>query len=460
MPERIQWLTRAHYQDPLVDYGATDYVIQFDDAASLLQQWRNPHLGRASREGTLLGIASNAKNAKLFIEKMILSTNLSEEQEKQLADKLKVYSFLLERTLPEALELINRDMLNTPEDILKFIQQHLKLMNEQYEQKLLNAESIISKLSEITDLEVSDEFGKKKRVQRDEVIETIGRALGSLLEKQSSLRPIDGIEHRPRGKLLGKETYKAGILRTRSLPPTFLTDSDIRVLNKDRLSLIYFVVDVSQSMGRKIFSGGLTRIDGALLTSLGLFYFFNLANRKKRREIDNFKMHLVPVVEVPYIIEENDKLENFLFEAEAKGKTRIVHCINAIYNHVKNKQKSNDYDVQIVILTDGRPNVPLLSKIPGYKDKRLLNHFDKKYRGNLTDTHKCMMQLNQYFNFLRVSKDREWSVSYFLMAKESVKSTNLYSDTEEMLLGITKPIVIDPSNIKNLGSKIIKETMK
>jgi hypothetical protein len=460
MPHRIKWLSRAHYQDPLIDYGSTEFILDFEDAASLLQQWRNPHLGRSSREGTVLSIAANAKMSLENIRTKLLTTSIVKEEEEHLLEQLKIYTFMLDRTLPQALELVNLDKLLTPEDILKFIQKHLAMMEQEYGQKLTFAGKLLSQLEEITDIEIRDQFGRRKKIHRNDLLDVLGRALGVMLIRQASLRPVDKIDVKPMGKIKAKHTYRAAMMRTMSIPPKDVSERDIRVVDKDRLSLIYFIVDVSQSMGKNVFTGGLTRLDGALLTGLGLYYFFNMTNRRKRREYDSFKMHLVPVVELPYTIEDKAKLEQFLFEAEAKGRTRLVHALHNVVNHVKDHQKGNDFDVQIIVLTDGKPNVPFEGKIPGFKDKRLSEYFDKSNTKTGEDTKECMIQLNQYFNHLRMSKDREWNISYFLMAKEKLRTTDLYLDTVEMLKGIARPILIDPTKVDQLGSKIIQEALQ
>ena len=66
--DKIHWITSAHYPDPLVDYSNTDFILDFNDAVSVLQQWRNPNLGRSSREGTVISLASNAKSAYKLIQ--------------------------------------------------------------------------------------------------------------------------------------------------------------------------------------------------------------------------------------------------------------------------------------------------------------------------------------------------------------------------------------------------------
>ncbi|OLS23187.1 MAG: hypothetical protein HeimC2_27400 [Candidatus Heimdallarchaeota archaeon LC_2] len=458
MPHRIKEITTAHFPDPLVDYGSTEFILEFSDAADLLQKWRNPHLGRASREGTILSLAANARAAVLSIQAKLLTTILESEREVELVEKLKVYQFMIDRTLPEALELVNLDQLLTNEDILSFIQKHLQLMGEEYGD-LPSAKSILNQLNTITDIEIKDQFGRQKRVSRSDVLDVIGSVLGNLLMRQVSLWPVDNIMARPRGRLHRKHTYRAAIAREGQIPPTEIKNEDIRVVDKDRLSLVYFIVDMSESMGKSVFKGGLTRLDGALLTSLGLFYYFKLLNRRKRREFDSFKMHIVPVTKVPYVISDNKKFEDYLLNAEAKGKTRLVHATHTAIKHVQENYKDNNYDVQLVYLTDGRPNVVFESSLPGTSQKFLKNYFSDTDSKTPKQTQECMIQLNQIFNFLRMSRDRKWNVSYFLMASQKVLRSGFYQDTKSMLSGITRPVVLDPTEIDQLGKRILKETI-
>jgi len=61
MPHRIFLLTESEFRDPLQNYGDAEFILDFEGAAELLKLWRNPHLGRSSREGAVLSLG--AKNA-------------------------------------------------------------------------------------------------------------------------------------------------------------------------------------------------------------------------------------------------------------------------------------------------------------------------------------------------------------------------------------------------------------
>ena len=70
-----------------------------------------------------------------------------------------------------------------------------------------------------------------------------------------------------------------------------------------------------------------------------------------------------------------------------------------------------------------------------------------------------MIQLNKTFNYLKRVKDRNWKISYFLMASDKFMRSSLYRDTKKMLSGITDPVLIDPTEIDNLGRRILQETI-
>ncbi|MDH5404434.1 MAG: hypothetical protein OEZ01_15925 [Candidatus Heimdallarchaeota archaeon] len=459
MPHRIHKISTANYPDPLVDYSNTEFIMEFQDAATVLQQWRNPHLGRSSREGTVLSIAANSRAAYESIQIRLLSNDLGEAEEIDLIEKLKVYSFMLNRTLPEALELVNLDLLLTIEDIQEFIRKHIELMGIEFGMELRSASSILNQLETITDIEITDEFGRKRRINRNDVLDVIGSVLGNILLRQATLWPVDNIIARPRGRIDLKKTYRTAIMREGSVPPKSIHIDDIKVIDRDRLSLIYFIVDMSQSMGKIVYKQGLTRLDGALLTSLGLFYYFKIMNRRKRREFDSFKMHIIPVNQNPGVISDNKKFENLLLGAEAKGRTRLVHATISAINHVTKNYKNNNYDVQLVYLTDGRPNVPFEGIIPGRSKNDLKDYFKNASSSTPKQAQLCMQQLHQIFHYLKYNKDRKWSISYFLMAATKFMNSDLFDDTKYMLSGITRPILIDPTEIDTLGRKIIQEAI-
>ena len=386
-------------------------------------------------------------------------TPLSREKEEALIDELKVLRYMAARALPEALELVTQDKLITEEDIRRFIQRHLQSLKEEYGE-IKGARKILNRLQEITDLEIIDSYGNKRRVRKDEVIEFLGSILGSFLAKQAALQPLTGVTARPIGKVLPLYTYKAASITSTSVPPKSIDRDDIRVLDKDRMSLVYLIVDMSQSMRRVVFEQGLSRLDGALLTALGLYYFFNRINRKKGRLFKPFKMAIVPVTKTPHVVDDTKKLEDLLLKAKAEGRTRLVHAVIEAINHAR-KQKSKsiqaEQHVSLIFITDGRPNVPYSGPLPGHPSEGFKEYLNK--RDISEDMKQCMLQLNQLFNYLKLEKSMQWSIQYFLIAPKGSEKSPIYKDTERMLRGITQPILVDPAKLEHLASQIARESL-
>ena len=99
MPHRIYFVTEAEFADPLQHYSNQEFVLEFEDAAQVLRLWRNPHLGRSSREGAVLSIA--AKNAVAIdnIIQKIMNTYLPAEEEERLVNEMKLLRFIGDRIL-------------------------------------------------------------------------------------------------------------------------------------------------------------------------------------------------------------------------------------------------------------------------------------------------------------------------------------------------------------------------
>ncbi|MHA2357182.1 MAG: hypothetical protein ACXABK_00235 [Candidatus Heimdallarchaeaceae archaeon] len=458
MPHRIFFVTEAEFSDPLTNFGDVEFVLDFEDAAQVLRLWRNPHLGRSSREGAVLSIA--AKNA-VAIENILLkimNTYLTPEEEERLVNELKLLRFIGDRVLPDVLERVNRNELQTIEDILKYIQELLKKLQYEGGVDLQQLAEKLSQLKDIVDIEITDAFGRKKRISRETVMDLLGKILGRYLMKQISVAPIDEVQKRPRGTIRLKETYKSAILSSQTIPPTKVKQEDIIRVKKDRRSLVYLIVDMSQSMRKTVFEGKMSRLDGALLTSLSLYYYFKLINRRKRRRHDMFKLAVVPITKNTSVIDDDSKMEQLLLTADARGKTYMVQAVQAAINHAKKQHKDKDIDVQLTIVTDGMPNVPTYPF--NYRtSNELKKYFAEIQTKTKQETIDCLVQLNAIFSSLKNDRSRNWNISYFLMGTESLRNKELYLHTRRMLKGITRPILIDPAQIKRLGEQILRESI-
>ncbi len=458
MPKRIYFITEAEFTDPLQHYGDIEFILDFEDAAQVLRLWRNPHLGRSSREGAVLSIAAkNAVAIENIIQK-IMTTFLTAEEEERLVNELRLLRFIGDRVLPDVLERVNRNELQTVEDILKYIQELLSHLKQEGNIDLQQLAEKLNQLKDIVDIEITDAFGRKKRISRESVMDLLGRILGHYLLKQITVSSIDEVQKRPQGTIRLKETYKSAILSSQTIPPSSVKQEDIVRVKKDRRSLVYLIVDMSQSMKKSVFEGKMSRLDGALLTSLSLYYYFKLINRRKRKRYDMFKLAVVPIRKNPKVVDDDKKMEQLLLTAEAKGKTYMVQAVLAAIEHAKRQHLDKDIDVQLTIVTDGMPNVPVFPFT--YKiSQELKKYFAEIQTKTKYETIECLTQLNAIFRSLKNDRGRNWNISYFLMGTESLRNKEIYIHTKQMLKGVTKPILIDPAQIKNLGEQILRESI-
>ncbi len=458
MPHRIFFITETEFTDPLQHYGDVEFILDFEDAAQVLRLWRNPHLGRSSREGAVISLASKNAVAIDNILQKIMNTFLTAEEEERLLNELKLLRFIGDHILPDVLERVNRNELQTVEDILQYIQELLRELKYEGTIDIQQLAEKLNQLKDIVDIEITDAFGRKKRISRENVMDLLGRILGRYLMKQISVAPIDEVQKRFSGSIRLKETYKSAVLRSQMIPPTSVKQEDIVRVKKDRRSLVYQIVDMSQSMSKTLFEGKMSRLDGALLTSLSLYYYFKMLNRRKRKRYDMFKLAVVPIRKGPTVIDDDKKMEHLLLTADAKGKTYMVQSVLKAIEHARKQHLDKNIDVQLTIVTDGMPNVPI--RPFGFKtSKGLKRYFDEIETKTKPDTIECLIQLNGIFSSLKNDRSRNWNISYFLMGTEALRKKELYSHTQRMLKGITKPILIDPAQINKLGEQILRESI-
>ncbi len=458
MPHRIFLLTESEFRDPLQNYGDAEFILDFEGAAELLKLWRNPHLGRSSREGAVLSLgAKNAVAIQNILQK-IMTTYLTEAEEERLINELKILQFIGDRVLPDVLERVNKNELQTVDDIIRYIQNLLRELKYEGTVDLNLLADKLNSLKDIVDLEITDAYGRKKRIKREEVMDVLGNILGHYLLKQINVLPIDEVQKRPRGTIRLRETYKSAVLSSQSIPPTRVKQEDIIRVKKDRRSLVYFLVDLSQSMQKEVFEGGMTRLDGALLTALSLYYYFKTANRRKRKRYDMFQLAVVPIVRKPFVVDDDTKMEDLLLNAKAKGKTHTVSSVLKAIEHAKAQYKHKNIDVQLTIVTDGMPNIPVYPF--NYKiSSSLKNYFNSIDTKTSPETIECLLQLNAIFKHLKSDPNRNWNISYFLMGTEALRKKEIYSHTYQMLKGITKPILVDPAQINKLGEQVLRESI-
>ncbi|MHA2358538.1 MAG: vWA domain-containing protein [Candidatus Heimdallarchaeaceae archaeon] len=458
MPHRIHMVSRERFTDPLMIWRDPDFVFDFADAASILQKWRDPRKGQSSREALVLGMSLENAVAVKNIRRRLLVTPLEPLEEEDLIRELEILEYLGNNALPDALLKVNMGELQTKEEIEDFIQKHLKGFEGSADYKKQLTESLRT-LEELTDIEITDRFGHKMRIKREEVMEFLGNQLGNWLARQMPARPVNDTIVRPRGKIHKKRTFEHSILTSQTIPPKSIDIDDIVVMKKDRNAQIYLVVDTSQSMRNVVRGTNFSRLEGALLTSLAIFYYFKQQARSRRTNQRAFRSAVVPITKRHRIVASESELERFLLTATAKGRTPMSSSILTAINHAKIKKNTQNRDIHLIIVTDGRPN----ELIPGYvpsPSRSLLNYFEDERNDIDPVTRNCYLELNSLLRNVTRDQSRTWKVSYFLIGSERMKLTDIWRDTLRTLRGITYPIVIDPSRMDVLARTIVTESMR
>ena len=458
MPHRIHMISSERFSDPLSIWRDPDFVFDFADAASVLQKWRDPRKGQSSREALVLGMSLQNAVAVNNIRRRLLVTPLTPLEEEDLIRELEILEYLGNNALPDALLKVNMGELQTKEEIESFIQKHLKGFEGTAEYKKQLSESLRT-LEELTDIEITDRFGHKMRIKREEVMDFLGNQLGNWLARQLPARPVSDTIVRPRGKIHKKKTFQHSILTSQAIPPKSIDIDDIVIMKKDRNAQIYLIVDTSQSMRNVVQGTHFSRLEGALLTSLAIFYYFKRQGRTRRTNQKAFKTAVVPISKARGIVDTDNELERFLLTAQAKGRTPMSASIKAAIEHAKIKKNTQNRDIHLIIVTDGRPN----ELIPGYNpasSQSLLNYFAEEREDIDPVTRSCYLEINSLLRDTISDQSRTWKVSYFLIGSERMKLTDLYRDTRRTLRGITYPIVIDPSRMDVLAKTIVTESMR
>ncbi|MCE7746167.1 MAG: hypothetical protein GPJ52_13640 [Candidatus Heimdallarchaeota archaeon] len=458
MPHRIHTISRERFTDPLAIWRDPDFVFDFADAASVLQKWRDPRKGQSSREALVLGMSLENAVAVKNIRRRLLVTPLTPLEEEDLVRELEILEYIGNNALPDALLQVNMGELQTKEEIEDFIQKHLKGFEGTAEYKKHLTESLRT-LEELTDIEITDRFGHKLRIKREEVMEFLGNQLGNWLARQMPAKPVTDTIVRPRGKVHKKKTFEHSILTSQTIPPKSIDVDDIVVMKKDRNAQIYMITDISQSMRNVVQGTHFSRLEGALLTSLAIFYYFKRQGRSRRTNQKAFRTAVVPISKSRRIVSSDNELERFLLTAVAKGRTPMSASVRAAIGHAKVKKNTQNRDIHLIIVTDGRPN----ELIPGYNptpSRSLIKYFEEEREGIDPVTRNCYIEINSLLRDVVRDQSRTWKVSYFLIGSERMKLTDIWQDTKRTLRGITYPVVIDPSRMDVLAKTIVTESLR
>ncbi|MHA2498439.1 MAG: hypothetical protein ACXAEL_02620 [Candidatus Hodarchaeales archaeon] len=196
----------------------------------------------------------------------------------------------------------------------------------------------------------------------------------------------------------------------------------------------------------------MSKLDGALLSVLGLFYYFRQQNLLARRR--KFEMVLFPIttdlaktMKQYYRLKSRQDVEDLLKNAKAQGYTPITDTVLNAAEWTR-KAKIQDRELHLAVVTDGRPNVSSSKAAKLTPPPRLPRTLCDVYWRELCS---ALWELK--------TSQPPWGISYIQIGTE--KELSMVEKHVRMYLkSITKPVLLRAEDIGTLGNKIAKEVQK
>jgi hypothetical protein len=295
--------------------------------------------------------------------------------------------------------------------------------------------------------------GEKTYLSQYEVIPFLGMTLSHQIARQlEKFYPTDGHTVGRFGKINRIKTYQTAVVREGKIPPENIAKDDIRVYPKEENSFILLITDFSTSMRDMLPANNLSKLDGALLSVLGLFYYFRQQNLLARRR--KFEMVLFPIttdlaktMRKYYRLKSRLDVEDLLKNAKAQGYTPITDTVLNAAEWTR-KVRMQDRELHLVIVTDGRPNVSSSKAAKLTPPPRLPRTLCDVYWRELCS---ALWELK--------NSQPPWGISYIQIGTEKELSM-LEKHVRMYLKSITKPVLLRAEDIGALGNKIAKEVHK
>ncbi|MHA2495119.1 MAG: hypothetical protein ACXAEI_06510, partial [Candidatus Hodarchaeales archaeon] len=295
--------------------------------------------------------------------------------------------------------------------------------------------------------------GEKTYLSQYEVIPFLGMILSHQIARQlEKFYPTDGHTAGRFGKINRIKTYQTAVVREGRIPPENFAKDDIRVYPKEENSFILLIADFSTSMRDMLPATNLSKLDGALLSVLGLFYYFRQQNLLARRR--KFEMVLFPIttdlaktMKQYYRLKSRQDVEDLLKNAKAQGYTPITDTVLNAAEWTR-KAKIQDRELHLAVVTDGRPNVSSSKAAKLTPPPRLPRTLCDVYWRELCS---ALWELK--------TSQPPWGISYIQIGTE--KELSMVEKHVRMYLkSITKPVLLRAEDIGTLGNKIAKEVQK
>jgi hypothetical protein len=462
VPERLRWLPQNPRSEIFHEWIEKSQPLSLSEAGSLLKQWRNPRDRAQGQIENFLEIIEENRFAIDAIKARIEHGDFMGKEQAALEEEMQTME-IINSSAAEILSKIKEGNLHDSESVEKIMNNLEKKARAARSPRESPTFHETPGLGEGTDPikrlavlgKISSKVGGEKSfLSHHEIIPFLGMVLSHQIARQlGKFYPTDGHVRGRFGKINRAKTYQTAVTRRGEIPPKGFIEEDIHVYPKEENSLVLLITDFSTSMRDALPATNLSKLDGALLSVVGLFYYFRQQNLLARRR--KFEMVLFPIttdlartMKDLYLIKSRRDIEDLLRNARAQGYTPITDTVLDAADWVK-RAKIRDRELHLVIVTDGKANV---------SSKRA---FKLKPPPNLPrilgDPH--WKELSSVLWELKNHSQPTWGISYIQIGTEKELSM-LEKHVKAYLFGITQPVLLQSEDIGFLGKKIASEVQR
>ncbi|MFX0113126.1 MAG: hypothetical protein ACFFB3_01120 [Candidatus Hodarchaeota archaeon] len=462
MPERLRWLPQNPRSEIFHEWTEFSQPLSLPEAGNLLKQWRNPRDRVQGQIENFLEIMEENRFALDAIKARLEHGDLMGKEQAALEEEMQTME-ILNSAAAEILNKIKGGNLHdseSVEDLMNNLEKKTRAAHSPHESSAIhqvpglegNGDPI--KRLEILGKISSKVGGEKSFLSYHEIIPFLGMLLSHQIARQlEKFYPTDGHTPGKFGKINRVKTYQTAAVRRGEVPPKGFTEDDIHVYPKEENSLVLLITDFSTSMRDKLPATNLSKLDGALLAVVGLFYYFrqqNLLARRRKFEIVLFPIttDLAKTMKEIYLIKSRRDIEDLLKNARAQGYTPITDTVLNAVDWVK-RAKTRDRELHLVIVTDGKANV---SSKRAFKLKP-----PPSLPRILVDPH--WRELSSVLWELKNHRQPAWGISYIQIGTEKELSM-LEKHAKAYLFGITQPVLLRSEDMGSLGKKIASEVQR
>ncbi|MHA2231446.1 MAG: hypothetical protein ACXAB4_03040 [Candidatus Hodarchaeales archaeon] len=462
MPYRLRWLPQNPKSDIFHEWAEYSHPMSLSEAGDLLKQWRNPQNRIQGQIETFLEVVEDNRFALEALKARLEHGNLTGGGQGALEEEMLTRE-IIDESATEILNKIKSGNLHDNESVKNLV----KSLAEKERAAHSSSEnppthgipSVRGDSDAINELESlgkipSKAGGEKSFLSQQEIIPFLGTVLSHQIARQlEKFYPTDGHSPGKFGKINRLKTYQTAVARKGEIPPENFIESDMRVYPKEENSQILLITDFSTSMRDSLPSTKLSKLDGALLSVLGLFFYFrqqNLLARRKKFETALFPIttDLAKTMKKFYRLSSRQDMEDLLKNAKAQGYTPITDTVLDAADWVRTTRIRNR-EMHLVIITDGKANVSS-PRAANLKPPPTLPR-------TLCDS--AWRELSSVLWELKNHTKPTWGITYIQIGTENELSM-LEKHVRAYLDRITKPILLRSEDIGTLGKRIASEVQR